>query len=691
MNSNFRFWVFVTSIWVLSTIVDRVWWSHYAGLPSWDQADYLNSALDHGRALGLLPGGQWKGVAALLDLSPKIPPLASLVNGTVIALAGDSPSQAAWSLSLWHGMLLFGVALWGLRLSGQIVALLSVVFVAITPALLQLRLDYLLEMPLTAVMTLAISSLGSWWHPKTGEKWSQVFTAALLCLSAVMIKQSALLLLIPMFFYASWNIFTRSKTYRYQLFSGVLVVVIGVLPWLHHNWITTLGGTNRAVIESAAREGDPMLWTLENWIWYPRILPGQLGSAVLLVGVSGLVLLILRRQKSCRDLLPDKLFADDSYEWRWLICTLVGGWLLTSISPNKGDRYIAPLLPLLVLLLARGWMQWNIWLRSRWPIFFKGSFSYLLFASVFAVLPASWLSQKSRLSQRHEGPLEEIVIAAGGANPNLPPTTLIVVPSTPDLNQHNVSYFGRRTGGNLVGRQLGSSKDDIDLVLKYAQWLVLAEGDQGSVRDSALLLDRAVRASDVFVMVRSFPRGNGDSYSLWRRSPEAPSFPTFASTFPSLAIGLSQGLKGLEPVFSAVAVHHMLDGHFLYQDRVREIAVRKLAVNALDADAHWSLALLSVLANRPGQAAKHFAVLEKISPENPWPSIYQCVVTIANWNPWKAKAIANEAQKIHSNPLLFGIADLSSVLSGAVWRLPQLKRSLPKSIEVVEKSLSSSG
>ena len=60
-------------IWVLSTLVDRLWWTLQTGVPAWDQADYLNSAMDHGRALGLLPGGGWQGWQALLDLSPKIP------------------------------------------------------------------------------------------------------------------------------------------------------------------------------------------------------------------------------------------------------------------------------------------------------------------------------------------------------------------------------------------------------------------------------------------------------------------------------------------------------------------------------------------------------------------------------------------------------------------------------------------
>ena len=34
----------------------------------------------------------------------------------------------------------------------------------------------------------------------------------------------------------------------------------------------------------------------------------------------------------------------------------LSGWLLTTLSPNKDPRYLAPLLPLLALLLARSWL-----------------------------------------------------------------------------------------------------------------------------------------------------------------------------------------------------------------------------------------------------------------------------------------------------------------------------------------------
>ena len=116
MRQRGRLGLAVVLIWLVATALDRLWWLHQAGVPAWDQADYLNSALDHGRALGVLPGGGWRGWNALLDLSPKIPPLASLVNGSVMALSGDDPAAAAWSLSLWHGLLLLAVAGWGRRL-----------------------------------------------------------------------------------------------------------------------------------------------------------------------------------------------------------------------------------------------------------------------------------------------------------------------------------------------------------------------------------------------------------------------------------------------------------------------------------------------------------------------------------------------------------------------------------------------
>ena len=658
---------------MLSTLVDRIWWTQQTGVPAWDQADYLNSALDHGRALGLLPGGGWQGWNALLDLSPKIPPLASLVNGSVMAFSGDAPEQAAWSLSLWHGLLLVVIAAWGRRLQGEGLALMACLLAALSPALLDLRTDYVLEMALVATCSLALWRLGVWCDPQTGGTWFQAWGCTVAALAAVLVKQSALLALVPAGLWAAWIAMRRGGPWLRQALLLPILAAALVGPWLRHNWITSLGGTNRAVFESAAREGDPGVLSLNSWLWYPRLLPEQLGSVLLVVGLSGLLLWWWQGRQ------PP---FGDGWSWRWLLINLLAAWVLTTLSPNKGDRYIAPLLPWMLLVLARGWWQWGVWLQARrsalvWP---------LVGAGLLACVPAGWSHQVRRFEDRPRGPVEAVVRAAGGDEPSQPPSTLIVVPSTSDLNQHNVSFYGRRNGGQVVGRQLGGSRRDRQPVLERAEWVVLAEGHQGSVRKSARRLDKAVRRSGVFELVQQFQRPRGGSYSLWRRRADQPRQGlTFAQRFPDLALGLAGGPSGLDPVFSAVALEHMLDGHFSYREPVRSQALDALKLDPNAVQPRWTLALLAVLENRPDAAAEQFAKLQTLLPENPWPAAYRSVVLLAGWNPWQAAAVADAAESGH--PVVVGLADLSGVLSGAIWRLPDALESVPAAAEAVEKAL----
>ncbi len=680
-------------IWLFATAADRLWWGHHAGLPSWDQADYLNSALDHGRALGVLAGGSWQGWNALLDLSPKIPPLASLVNGTVMALAGDAPAQAAWTLSLWNALLLFSSAGWALQLlrpraAARGFALLAAAAVALAPMLLELRTDYVLELPLTALVTLALWRLGAWWSPRSGGRWWQAWLAALAVALSLLVKQSALLVLLPAL---AWSLVAAQRIgrgRRLQALAGLILVLISVFPWLRHNWITTLGGTNRAVIESAAREGDPGIFSISGWLWYLRQLPLQIGWALLWIGLAGLVLLILMRSRARMATVSNQW--DHNEAWRWLLGTLVLGWIVTNLSPNKDARYIAPLLSPLLLLLSRGWWQWGLWMRQRWPARSAWLPGLALTVGALVTIAPAWSAQSARLKTRNRHPLQAIIQRAGGGDPVAEPTTLIVVPSTPDLNQHNVSYYGRRNGGRLVGRQLGGSTDHIQPVLDHAQWVLLAEGDQGSVRKSALSLDQAVRNSGVFDEMEVFARPKGGSYSLWKRRIDSASPVGFEQRFPQLAAGLAKGPAGLDPVFSSVAIEHMLDGHFSYRAPLRREALERLKQDPSDDSARWTLALLAVLGNRPAEAAQHFERLEISHPESLWPSAYRSVVLLAGWNPWSASSVASAAIGMHGpHPILVSLESLSAVLAGAIWRLPAAVQSLPAAVTTVEDSLNS--
>ena len=73
--------------------------------------------------------------------------------------------------------------------------------------------------------------------------------AALSLTLALLVKQSALLVLLPPALWAFVQALRHPRR-RWQALAGLLLVLLLLLPWLHHNWITTLGGTERAVVTS---------------------------------------------------------------------------------------------------------------------------------------------------------------------------------------------------------------------------------------------------------------------------------------------------------------------------------------------------------------------------------------------------------------------------------------------------------
>ena len=658
------FWPLLALIWFAATGLDRLWLHLDQRLPAWDQADYLNSALDHGRALGLVAGGSWQGWQPLLDLSPKIPPLASLLNGTVLAIAGDHPDQAAWALSLWFGMLLLVVALWGRELMGAGLGLGAALLCCLMPLLAELRVDYVLEIPVCASCTWALWLLGRWLK---GGKWLQALAAAAAIAAALLIKQSALLVLLLPVLWVSLSALWLGGPRRLQLLAAMALVLALLLPWLQHNLVTTLGGTQRATLESAAREGDPNASSLAGWLWYPKRLPALVGELPLVGGIIGLVVAAWRRYKAKKSWhLPNQ-------QWCWLLGSMAAGALLTVLSPNKDPRYLAPLMPLLAIVLARGW------LALPWPLLGLGIFA----ASGFS------LNARANAIERQgtpAEPLEAIVRYVQAKNPKSA-RTLIVVPSTGSFNQHNVSYFGRRAGAQLVGRQLGNNHAHIPAALASAEQVLLGTGYQGAVGAEVEIFNQAIRQSGIFKLQKSWPKPLGGNFELWERKQTAPKPLSFAAEFPELAAGLAEGPKGLTPLFEAIGTQHQVDGHRSYQKIVRQNANYQLAKNPNNQKALWSMALLGVLENRALEAERWFARLEQLNPQTPWPAAYRAVVLNAAWQPWRAKAVADAGQLRNTNLVLKGLGDLSGVLAGEIWRFNQARLSIPKAVQAVEQQL----
>ncbi|AIQ96850.1 glycosyltransferase family 39 protein [Prochlorococcus sp. MIT 0801] len=685
-HSKYIFWISILFIWILSTIIDRIWWNFYSNTPSWDQADYLNSALDHARELSFLREDGGSDFSSLLDKSPKIPPLASIINGAVIAFAGDSPHQAAWSLSFWNGFLLFNMASWGLYLRGKFFGLFCVVISACSPFLFHLRTDYVLELPLISAITFYLFHLGRWSDKSIGGKWIQLTIATFACSISLLIKQSSLLVIIPSLLFIFIISFKRDIKFRLQFLCLVLLNILAILPWFYHNWIMTLSGTYRAVFESAAIEGDPSILGFKSIFWYFPYLDNQFGSIIFFFGFSGILFAFLTYIRSFRaNARLGDIFNKNNYKWTWIYINLITCWTFTTFIPNKDERYIACTIPLIILLLALGFTKWSDWLDTYFKFNPYGLF-LIPFLSFLFSNSISKFNTLQNISSKYY-PVKDIISTVRSDQTFDKKETVIVVPSTPDINQHNVSYFGRMQGGNILGRQLGQSLLHIEPVLKYSNWIILAEGDQGSVSSNSLALDEAVRDSSLFTQVRKFSREKEGSYTLWKRSSSSIKQNEFHNRFIELAKGMEQGPLGIKLIFDEIEIEHMLDGHFQYQSIVRDKALSKISSDPENVESLWSLSLLKILSNRPSEADIYLRNLEILLPNNPWPSAYRTIVNLASWNPWKASLIADRAHKRNPNYFLKSLGDTSALFRGAFWRLKSALNSVPNAIKSVDEAL----
>ena len=220
-------------------------------------------------------------------------------------------------------------------------------------------------------------------------------------------------------------------------------------------------------------------------------------------------------------------------------------------------------------------------------------------------------------------------------------------------------------------------------VLAWAEWVVLAEGNQGSVRKAARRLDEAVRSSGVFELVNQFQRPKGGLFPLAAPVNGAHCKPILTERFQTLpppggrARGAGSGVRS-----GGAGAHARWPFQLSRPGAFR--GPGGLGPGSEAVKPRWTLALLAVLENRPAQASEQFEALQRLLPDNPWPAAYRSVVNLAGWNPWQAAAAADGASV--SIPCLRPLEIWRGAV-GAVWRIPAAMTSVPSAVTAVEKAL----
>lgn len=526
-------------IWLLGFVIDRIWFSLDNTIPSWDPSEYLNGTMLYKEALknpDFFNGSWWR---EFWLLSNKVPPLMYIITSPFFLTLGASVDHGNLVLSLFSFILLISIFSLGVLFFNSKIALFACLLVQLIPALYRYRLEFLLDYPLTVIVIFSFVCLSYWYFTKTKYSWGFAILAGISFGLGVMLKQTfAFFLFLPIIFafislliYKKWHKLT-------QLIASFVVSIFVFFPWYRTNWLLIFTSGKRATIDSAILEGDPPLNTLKAWTFYGEVLPYLLSWHLVIIPLICLIYLLIRyytikseKYKNIWTYLQANFYQNKRNLSNnnfltilitiWLLVFLVGGYLLSSLNMNKDARYILPLLPILTLIISALIFSY----KNVGSTIFKIFIVFLSFIlMIFNIFPLGGEFLTKNLSPEMQN---FPYMGEKWATPMVIPTAIEitpylksnigVLPSTPEVNQHNISFYGAIPNFHVFGRQVGVREKEINQDVNSMEWFLLKTGNQGSIPDSQKKTVELVENNGDFYIVNQWELPDDSELKLYRR------------------------------------------------------------------------------------------------------------------------------------------------------------------------------
>jgi len=280
----------------------------------------------------------------------------------------------------------------------------------------------------------------------------------------------------------------------------------------------------RATIDSAIIEGDPALNSLDAWTYYGKVLPYLISWPLLLVPIVGWLLYCFRSPLTPLNKGGNGKSFNKEGKGRvrnWLVVFLLGGYFFSSLNLNKDPRYILPLLPVLSLLLAVGLLSWKGRWRNRIRWGTLGLAFLLMLLNLFP-LKGEWITNILSPYGRHypylgaSWPHEEVISEIIATSP-YEKTTLGVLPSTTEINQHNFSFYGSLANFQVYGRQVGVREHEVEQDGRSLDWFLTKTGNQGSVPEPQATMVKTIEEGEDFRLQKSWPLPDDSTLKLYHR------------------------------------------------------------------------------------------------------------------------------------------------------------------------------
>ncbi len=507
-------------LWFAAAVCDCLWLILDGSIPSWDQSDHLTRSLNYWRVLQhpqIFSSEWWH---QLWQQSPTYRgPFVYLVTVPFFNIFGRGYHQAILVNLLFTAILLLSVYKLGKHLFTPQVGLWAAGLCLLFPSLVFLRIDYLLDYGITTVVIFTFASL-TWWRDARTRRQSWLWSISFgLGFGLVMLAKPTGLLffLVPGFWLLGETLLKRNWERLLQLGIALGLTWLICGSWYRANWLIII--TSAVAANAVGKShGHPGPNTIAGWLHYGKILPDMLSWPLLLVPLGCWVLAFGFWVRGKKQIIESNLQLNNPKSgWGWLAAFCLGVYILCSLGTNKDVRFIAPYVPVIALILARGLTIWS----SRWGQWLRwGTVAVACVLLVFNLFPVpgahklGWGRHLAYLGKpwHHSEAIAEVVRTA----PYLRSNIGVIPVYTPEMNPFNIDYYGNLADFQVYGRQLAFSVKQSPQNVRSLVWYLTKTGEPRNDK-SQKALQTAIEQSPDLQLQRTWLLPDGNQLKLYHR------------------------------------------------------------------------------------------------------------------------------------------------------------------------------
>jgi hypothetical protein len=543
-----RPWLLLGALLVALAVAAALWTAIDRGPPAWDHANHLERAVLCARDL------RTGDVRTILERSSFYPPLALCLTGAASLLV---PVEAA-ALAVMLAFLALGMAgayRLGHALGDETTGLVAALVLATAPFVVYSTLRLQLDLPLAAMVTVALAVLvGS----DDLKRRGLALVFGVVCGLGLLTKPTFGLYVAPVALVALARGGRRAAS---GLALAVVVAAALSIPWYGPRLFGLSAQVEARSFAQAAESGHPDPWTLTGLLFYPRWLGYQMGLVATALAVVGLVVAAVQR--------------------RWVLLVAAGVPSVgIALIQNKNLRYSLPLLGVLAVLAALGLGALPTRVRRPAAVVLV-VVGVVQVSAVLSGVPANvqvpglrtdWVpsSPPQRADWRHRQILALLDADRRGA-----PVIVSVVPNYSAFAVSNFRYYAVRDGLDI---RFVRTWDDPPLGIDY---MVLKTGSQGP----SWTAEKSRRANDrlaqdphlarVFPVIGEFALPDGSTATVRARRPPPVTGASPAQVAAAIETGLRRRLEDVAREVEDLRVRLVYDdGDAILRGRVRRVEVQ---------------------------------------------------------------------------------------------------------------------